>query len=180
MIDGDVIATLAVSDIEKGKAFYGEKLGLEQTMENMGGVGYQVVDRPDFKASVEAGLTYVYEKFDAPDKAQQALHDAFDPDPEDSRILFHLPVTQAWLHQLTLGLILICHSSVRGATELLRDLFDYPLAVGTVHDILGRELRDVAGAGGDERPPARRHPKLADAGPPEAAHHPPTAGPREP
>jgi catechol 2,3-dioxygenase-like lactoylglutathione lyase family enzyme len=39
--DGDVIATLAVSDIDKGKEFYGVKLGLEQTMENMGGVGYK-------------------------------------------------------------------------------------------------------------------------------------------
>jgi putative salt-induced outer membrane protein YdiY len=34
-----------------------------------GGVGFQAVDRPDFKASVEAGLTYVYEKFDAPESA---------------------------------------------------------------------------------------------------------------
>jgi catechol 2,3-dioxygenase-like lactoylglutathione lyase family enzyme len=42
--DGDVIATLAVSDIEKGKEFYGETLGLEQSMENMGGVGYKVGD----------------------------------------------------------------------------------------------------------------------------------------
>jgi putative salt-induced outer membrane protein YdiY len=33
------------------------------------GVGYQIVDRPDFKASAEAGLTYVYEKFAAPDEA---------------------------------------------------------------------------------------------------------------
>lgn len=33
------------------------------------GVGYQIVDRGDFKASTEAGLTYVYEKFDAPDTA---------------------------------------------------------------------------------------------------------------
>jgi catechol 2,3-dioxygenase-like lactoylglutathione lyase family enzyme len=40
--DADVIATLAVKDIEQGKAFYGGKLGLEQTMENMGGVGYRV------------------------------------------------------------------------------------------------------------------------------------------
>jgi putative salt-induced outer membrane protein YdiY len=30
------------------------------------GVGYQIVDRPDFKASAEAGLTYVYERFSAP------------------------------------------------------------------------------------------------------------------
>jgi putative salt-induced outer membrane protein YdiY len=34
-----------------------------------GGVGFQIVDRPDFRASAEAGLTYVYEKFDAPDSA---------------------------------------------------------------------------------------------------------------
>ena len=42
--EGDVIATLAVSDIEKGKEFYGGKLGLTMSMENMGGVGYKVGD----------------------------------------------------------------------------------------------------------------------------------------
>lgn len=40
--EGDVIATLAVRDIEKGKEFYGEKLGLERIVENIGGVGYKV------------------------------------------------------------------------------------------------------------------------------------------
>lgn len=40
--EGDVIATVAVSDIEKGKEFYGGTLGLDQSMENMGGVGYKV------------------------------------------------------------------------------------------------------------------------------------------
>ena len=40
--DGDVIATVAVGDMARGKEFYGEKLGLEQMMENMGGVGYKV------------------------------------------------------------------------------------------------------------------------------------------
>jgi putative salt-induced outer membrane protein YdiY len=34
-----------------------------------GGVGFQIVDRPDFKALVEGGLTYVYEKFAAPEEA---------------------------------------------------------------------------------------------------------------
>jgi catechol 2,3-dioxygenase-like lactoylglutathione lyase family enzyme len=38
--DGDVIATLAVRDIEKGKEFYGGTLGLKQMLENPGGVGY--------------------------------------------------------------------------------------------------------------------------------------------
>jgi hypothetical protein len=80
---------------------------------------------------------FVYQQAD---KAQLALDYAFDPDPEDSRILFHLPVTKAWLHQLTLGLVLICHSSVRGTRELLRDLFDYPLSVGTIHAILCRAV----------------------------------------
>jgi hypothetical protein len=80
---------------------------------------------------------FVYQQAD---KAQQALDHAFDHDPEDRRILFHLPVTKAWLHQLALGLVLICHSSLRGVHELLRDLFDYPIAVGTVHNILRRAV----------------------------------------
>ncbi len=78
---------------------------------------------------------FVYQQAD---KAQHALDHAFDPDPNDQRILFHLPVTKAWLQQLTLGLVLICHSPLRGVHELLRDVFDYPLALGTIHDIVHR------------------------------------------
>jgi len=46
-------------------------------------------------------------------KAEQALGDAFVPPAADAdtRVLFHLPVTKAWLHQLALGLVLVCHSS---------------------------------------------------------------------
>lgn len=36
-----VFATVAVSDIEKAKEFYGQKLGLKQTDENPGGVTYE-------------------------------------------------------------------------------------------------------------------------------------------
>lgn len=36
-----VFATVAVSDIEKGKEFYGDKLGLKQADENPGGVTYE-------------------------------------------------------------------------------------------------------------------------------------------
>lgn len=88
-------------------------------------------------AQRDVSRKFVYQQAD---KAQQALHDAFDPDPEDRRVLFHLPVTKTWLHQLTLGLVLIGHSSVRGAHELLRDLFDYPLSVGAIHDVLRRAV----------------------------------------
>jgi len=84
-------------------------------------------------ATHQVSRKFVYQQAD---KATQALQHAFDPTPADDRVLFHLPVTKAWLRQLTLGLVLICHSSLRGVTELLRDLFDYPLSLGTVHNIL--------------------------------------------
>src|SRR5215472_10405795 len=72
-------------------------------------------------------------------KAEQALDAAFTPtDPDAHRVLFHLPVTKAWLQQLTLGLVLICHSSYRGVIELCRDLFDHALSLGTVHNFVHR------------------------------------------
>jgi hypothetical protein len=70
-------------------------------------------------------------------QAQHALEQAFQtPADKQAQPLFWLPVTKLWLRQLVLGLTLICHSSLRGVCELLRDLFDYPLALGTVHNIL--------------------------------------------
>lgn len=70
-------------------------------------------------------------------KAQEALGKAFSPDgPPDEKVLFYLPVTKAWLKQLVLALILICHSSFRGVVELLRDLFDFRISVGTVYHIV--------------------------------------------
>jgi len=70
-------------------------------------------------------------------QAQDALENAFaTPPTEPPQLLFWLPVTKPWLHQLVLGLTLICHSSVRGVCELLQDLFDHPLSVGTVHNVL--------------------------------------------
>lgn len=70
-------------------------------------------------------------------QAQYALDQAFlSPTDKQAQPLFWLPVTKPWLRQLVLGLTLICHSSLRGVCELLRDLFDYPLALGTVHNIL--------------------------------------------
>jgi hypothetical protein len=70
-------------------------------------------------------------------KAEEALDAAFSPaDGDDEKVLFHLPVTKAWLRQLTLGLTLICHSSLRGVVELFGDVFDYSISVGTVHNVL--------------------------------------------
>ncbi len=69
--------------------------------------------------------------------AQDALDQAFAPPAADPQaVLFTLPITRGWLQQLVLGLVLVCHSSLRGVTELLADLFDYPLSLGTVHNTL--------------------------------------------
>ena len=66
--------------------------------------------------------------------AKHALDSAFDPKPADKDVLFYLPVTKAWLRQLILALVLICHSPYRGVVELLRDLFDWDISLGTVHN----------------------------------------------
>jgi hypothetical protein len=68
--------------------------------------------------------------------AQAALTQAFDPDPKGEKVLFHLPVTNAWLRQLVLGLVLIGHSPYRGVVELLRDVFDWRISLGTVNNIV--------------------------------------------
>lgn len=70
------------------------------------------------------------------EKAQQGLAEVFAAEDNESHVLYHLPVTKEWIRQLVLGLVLIGHSSMRGVVEILRDVFDLPLSVGTVHNIL--------------------------------------------
>ena len=68
--------------------------------------------------------------------AEGALNQAFEKKERENEVLYYLPVTQQWLFQLILALILICHCSYRGVVELLRDLFDYSLSIGTVHNLI--------------------------------------------
>ena len=68
--------------------------------------------------------------------AQDALTQAFDPEPKTEKVLFYLPVTKAWLRQLVLALVLIGHSPYRAVVELLRNLFDWRISLGTVHNIV--------------------------------------------
>ena len=70
-------------------------------------------------------------------KAQNALEDAFAPDPDDLEVLYHLPVTKAWVRQFVLGVTLVGHSSDRAVVELADCLLGYSkLSVGTVHNIM--------------------------------------------
>jgi hypothetical protein len=70
------------------------------------------------------------------DIASHALTQAFRPKHPNQQVLFHLPVTKAWLHQLVLALVLIGHSPYRAVVALLRDLFDWQISLGTVHRIV--------------------------------------------
>jgi hypothetical protein len=83
-------------------------------------------------------------------KALLALDGAFWPPPPPpspsaaEEVLFFLPVTRSWLRQLVLALILICHCSIRGVHELLRDLLNYDLSIGSIHNITQEAITKVA------------------------------------
>ena len=100
-------------------------------------IGIQVLSRSQsishLASTHQVSRKFVYQQGD---KARQALDDSFAPSQGNDEVLFHLPVTKNWLYQLILGLVLICHSSYRGVVELLRDLFDTPISIGTVHNRL--------------------------------------------
>jgi hypothetical protein len=66
--------------------------------------------------------------------AEDALNQAFETEKPEQEVLYYLPITEKWIFQLILALILICHCSYRGIKELLRDLFDYSVSIGTIHN----------------------------------------------
>jgi hypothetical protein len=74
-------------------------------------------------------------------KAAETLAETFAPRLPDEQTLFELPVTRQWIEQLVLSLILICHSSFRGAVEFLATMFDYrKMSVGGVHNLIRRAV----------------------------------------
>jgi hypothetical protein len=70
-------------------------------------------------------------------KAQDALRQAFAPPAADGPgVLFHLPVTKAWLRQFVLACVLVGHSSLRGVQEIFDCLLDLPVSPGWVHAVV--------------------------------------------
>lgn len=69
------------------------------------------------------------------DIAQKAVEDAFEEETDDSKVLFYLPVTKSWLHQFSIVLPLVCHSSTRATKEAARILLDTNISTGSVHNI---------------------------------------------
>ena len=83
-------------------------------------------------------------------KAVAALDDAFLSATPDDEVLFEVAVTKAWLHQVIVGLTLICRSSYRGVVEFLRDLLGLPVSVGCVHDVLQAATREASAINQDQ------------------------------
>jgi hypothetical protein len=73
-------------------------------------------------------------------KTATALDDAFAP-PDDEAVLFHLPITKAWVESAAVELALVCHSPYRGIMEFLRDMVGHRVSIGTVHNIMYRAVR---------------------------------------
>jgi hypothetical protein len=85
-------------------------------------------------------------------KAQAALDEAFCPAEDDSQVLYHLPVTKAWIRQFVLGLMLVGHASDRGVIELAEVLLDYPhLSLGGIHALLSQTAAQAAALNDQER-----------------------------
>ncbi len=79
-------------------------------------------------AENEVSRKFIYEQ---KTKARDALNNAFASASADDAVLFSLPVTKEWLHQVVLALTLICHSSYRGVVEFMRDILGVSISVGT-------------------------------------------------
>ena len=54
----------------------------------------------------EVSRKFLYQRFHT---AEEALSEAFARSSKPDDVFFYLPVTKAWLRQLVLGLVLICH-----------------------------------------------------------------------
>lgn len=68
------------------------------------------------------------------DKAISAVNHTFDAD--DTDVLYYIPVTKTWLHQVVLALFLICQSSYRNILFFMGTLFNYSLSIGSVFNII--------------------------------------------
>lgn len=67
-------------------------------------------------------------------KALEAANKAFEE--EKDKILFYIPVTKAFIHMVIIALFLICGSSYRGIIFFLETIFDYPISLGSVFNVI--------------------------------------------
>jgi hypothetical protein len=81
------------------------------------------------------------------EKALEGITQAFEKSSlkNDDKVLFYIPVTKKWLMQVLFALIFICRASYQGVVEFFRDIFDYEISKGTVHNIVYKHLSIAKG-----------------------------------
>ena len=62
---------------------------------------------------------------------------------KDEKILFYIPVTNSWLQQVVVALVLLCRSSFRRVMEFFQDILDKSISIGTVHNIIHKAVNDA-------------------------------------
>jgi hypothetical protein len=138
MEETDMVAHLSVSGVcpqPEATVFCPAKAmgpGQRQDLALNALAGTETISR--LAAQHEVSRKFIYQQVGS---AKQALEEAFAAEePDADRVLFYLPITKQWLDQAILGLTLICHSPVRGVSEFCRDLLDWPVSIGKVHNVL--------------------------------------------
>jgi hypothetical protein len=102
-----------------------KKLGLEMVVRRQSVV--------DLAAEYEVSRKFLYTQ---QSRVEKAMHNEFECKAEHDKVLFHLPITEDWLKQFVITQVLVCHCSFRGVIEVLRDLFDTKMSIGTVYNII--------------------------------------------
>lgn len=86
----------------------------------------------DISKTYGCSRTTVYKQ---QNKALTAVNKAFE-DEDDDTILFHIPITKAYIKQAVISLFLTCQSSYRNIMFFLKTMFDYSLSLGSVFSII--------------------------------------------
>lgn len=87
--------------------------------------------------SWEVSRKFVYQQ---KARAEEALREAFQPEPFPESFRGWLPVNRAWIERTVLSAALHCHGSIRGICEHLYALTGLSLAEGSVFNILERAM----------------------------------------
>lgn len=78
------------------------------------------------------------------DKAIEALDSAFIVSDKDNDVLYTIPITRNFIQTSILSLSLNGHSSERGIVQHFRDIYDYDISEGTVHNTLAQVAQRAA------------------------------------
>jgi len=77
------------------------------------------------------------------DIAIQATNEAFK-DKDDSAVLFYIPVSKHFIHQVIVALLVVCKSSYRDTQLFLQTIFNYDVSIGNITNVISDAARTAA------------------------------------